>query len=667
MVHKPSHFSLMDDSGLAEIERQRKELEVNINKLRKVLQHWQTCEIEYEGLREEIASLPDGSNTNDVLAIARDFGAELVDERELQTIVGGQECPRSQDQIVDLLAKRVDYVSRNARTIEKQISDAQKKRNALLLAKDPDYREDAGLPLTDITEELDDDGNVVSSKVETPGSTAPQLVEVLKKAGVKDLLEQDGIVTTTKRQSDGVKEAESMSKGERAIESCSKVEPSTLKEPAASGNRLERQPEQESTLDNSLSRSRGAGNGGHRSSPASPETTRQGSSLANETYVSATPVSLTSNAGLDKTESNDNERITATHRDDTPEEAALRREMIQYGLGEVGAIVAELDLEENESNTSFGSDFDEDDIEDEDESENESGMVKHPAMSKKYLEKMRELEAKHGIKGMQNLGPDATRLPQEVQKELERPPAAEAARKAALARVAKSYISTEPAPGQPDPEPKPSKPRKKVAFAEDLDIAREAGPQSLFKEVPVPKTRPAQPRLVEPVKNSIVERQSTIEPTDRTQPTVQAAARKPSKFRAAREAMPQTPLLPPSPTSQLPQHPLGDASKSPMPPNKIHTDSIIERVPNSKASPPSPDDLDETIHRQEIAGEYYKIRNRMIQRQGGFVGDGEADTYGEGITPLPTIDENGKEKKIKTKLQNGTSPKSLQQRQKSTK
>ncbi|ERF72379.1 hypothetical protein EPUS_07541 [Endocarpon pusillum Z07020] len=638
----------MDDSGLAEIERQRKELEVNINKLRKALQHWQTCEIEYEGLREEIASLPDGSNTNDVLAIARDFGAELVDERELQTIVGGQECPRSQDQIVDLLAKRVDYVSRNARTIEKQISDAQKKRNAILLAKDPDYREDAGLPLTDITEELDDDGNVVSSKVETPGSTAPQLVEVLKKAGVKDLLEQDGIVTTTKRQSNG---AESMSKGERAMESCSRIEPSTRKEPAASGNRLERQAEQDSTLDNSLTRSRGDGNGGHRSSPASSETTRQGSSQENGTHVIAAPVSLTSNAGLDKTgESNDNERLTATHPDDTPEEAALRREMIQYGLGEVGAIVAELDLEENESNVSFGSDFDEDDVEDdvedEDESENESGMVKHPALSKKYLEKMRELEEKHGIKGMQNLGPDATRLPQEVRKELERPPAAEAARKAALARVAKSDVSTERTPGQPDPEPKSSKPRKKVAFADDLDIAHEASPQSLFKEVPIPRTRLVQPRLVEPVKNSIVERQSTIEPPDRTQPTVQAVARKPSRFIAAREAMPQTPLLPPSPTSQLPQHPLRNASKSPMPPNTIHTDSIIERVPSSKASPPNPDDLDETIHRQEIAGEYYKIRNRMIQRQGGFVGDGEADNYGEEMTPLPTIDENGKEKKI---------------------
>lgn len=636
----------MDDSGLAEIERQRNELEVNINKLRKALQHWQTCEIEYEGLREEIASLPDGSNTSDVLAIARDFGAELVDERELQTIVGGQECPRSQDQIVDLLAKRVDYVSRNARTIEKQISDAQKKRNAILLAKDPDYREDAGLPLTDITEELDDDGNVVSSKVETPGSTAPQLVEVLKKAGVKDLLEQDGIVTTTKRQSSGVKEAESTS-GDRAIETFSKVEPSTLKEPAASGHRLERQPEQDPTLDNSLSRSRGNGNGGHRSSPASSETTRQGSSQENGTHVSATPVSLTSNAGLDKTgESNDNERLTATHPDDTPEEAALRREMIQYGLGEVGAIVAELDLEENESNVSFDSDFDEDDIEDDDESEDESGMVKHPAMSKKYLEKMRELEEKHGIKGMQNLGPDATKLPPEAQKELERLPAAEAARKATLARVAKSDVTTEPAPGQPDPERKSSKPRKKVAFAEDLDIAHEAGPQSLSKEVPIPKTRPAQLSLIEPVKNSIVERESTIEPTDKTQPTVQAAARKPSKFKAAREAMPQTPLLPPSPTSQLPQHPLKDASKSPMPPNKIHTDSIIERVPSTKASPPNPDDLDETIHRQEIASEYYKLRNRMIQRQGGFVGGGEADNYGDEMTPLPTIDENGEEKKI---------------------
>ncbi len=644
----------MDDAGLAEIERQRVELEANISKLRKSLRYWQTWEIEYEGLREEIASLPDGSNTNDVLAIARDFGAELVDEKELQTIVGWGECPRSQVQIVDLLAKRVDYVSRNARTIEKQLSDAQRKRNAILLAKEPDYREDAGLPLTDITEELDEDGNVVSSRVETPGSTAPQLVEVLKKAGVKDLFEQDGIVTATKRQSGDFKGAESIAE-EGTIKKSPKIESSTVEEPTASENRLERQPGQDSTLDKGMTGSGGDVNGEHRSSHTTSGTAPQRSSQENTSHVSATSVSLDSNSSLDKTgeseESDDNERLMATHPDDTLAEAALRREMIQYRLGEVGAIVAELELEDNESTVSFeedqsalsfDSDFDEDDIEDEDASENENGMVKHPAMSKKYLEKMKELEEKHGIKGMKNLGPDATQLPQEVQKELERPPAAEAARRATLARVAKPDVTTESATGKP--EPKSSKSKKKVAFAEHLDIACEAGPQSPSKGIH--KTQPTQLSLVEPIRNSIVEHQLSIESAENTQPTGQAAARKCSKFKAAREALPQTPLLPPSPTSQLLQQPLKDVPKSPVPPNTIHTDSVIERVSSTKADPPKPDDFDETIHRQEIAGEYYKLRNRMIQRQGGFVGDGEADNYGEEITPLPRIDEDGKERKI---------------------
>ena len=37
--------------------------------------------------------------------------------------------------------------------------------------------------------------------------------------------------------------------------------------------------------------------------------------------------------------------------------------------------------------------------------------------------------------------------------------------------------------------------------------------------------------------------------------------------------------------------------------------------------PPEPDEIDEQIHRKEIASEFYRIRNRMIQQNGGFVGE----------------------------------------------
>lgn len=50
---------MMADSGdvLSDLERRREELEKTITNLRKSLQHWQTWEAEYEGLKEEISFL----------------------------------------------------------------------------------------------------------------------------------------------------------------------------------------------------------------------------------------------------------------------------------------------------------------------------------------------------------------------------------------------------------------------------------------------------------------------------------------------------------------------------------------------------------------------------------------------------------------------------------
>ena len=120
--------------------------------------------------------------------------------------------------------------------------------------------------------------------------------------------------------------------------------------------------------------------------------------------------------------------------------------MLKYqGLDEVGAIVAELDLAEGTSDEDY--DPDDDDLligseEEEDESEDETGKAKHLNVSEGYKKKMEELEKKLGLTDLTNFGPDAN-LPPDVTTQLDRPPAAEAARKAALARhesVAKSSL-----------------------------------------------------------------------------------------------------------------------------------------------------------------------------------------------------------------------------------
>ena len=53
--------------SLADLERYRLQLEENIKKLRASLRHWQTWEIEYEGMKEEILELGDVHSCSDLV------------------------------------------------------------------------------------------------------------------------------------------------------------------------------------------------------------------------------------------------------------------------------------------------------------------------------------------------------------------------------------------------------------------------------------------------------------------------------------------------------------------------------------------------------------------------------------------------------------------------
>ena len=52
-------------------------------------------------------------------------------------------------------------VQRNVKTVESLIVTAEEKLNSLLVIRQPEVRNDEGLPLTEIREELDEDGNVI--------------------------------------------------------------------------------------------------------------------------------------------------------------------------------------------------------------------------------------------------------------------------------------------------------------------------------------------------------------------------------------------------------------------------------------------------------------------------------------------------------------------------
>ncbi|OAL34421.1 hypothetical protein AYO20_06264 [Fonsecaea nubica] len=576
----------MDASALARVELQRVELENNIAKLRKSLRHWQTLEIDYEGLKEEFLGIPEDASPDVCLQAAKDFKPEIIDETELQELLRDKSSrPRRPSQLVDLLSKRADYVTRNIETIRKQLSDAEKRRNALLLAEEPDHRDEAGLPLAEITEELDDMGQVISSKVETPGANAPNLIDVLKRAGVHDLEETNGTIT----------KAES---------------PANHPDGNAPASQIEVDED-----------------GGEESS--SPDNTP----LAGIVQQAQSPTDA-----------------FPTNPNDTEAEAELRREMLEYsrGLDEVGAIVAELELEEeasdisydeNEDDLDFDSDMDLEDLE-EDESEDESGKSRRPlSLPRGYQKKMEELQEKLGLK---NIGPQPeVEATMEQVKHVERPPAAEAARKAAIARHdnskksnLKSSLSKSAEADKSIKEKKPSK--KKVAFSTDLDIAHEQPPSGKMPPSNRPPLRDTQTSKLRPIKDSIIER---VSDQDEEAPTIPAAPAtktvKQSRFKAARESLPQTPkFASPMPFSS---ERVEDTGASPQSRSSVVTAQVVERSFSKAPKAPSPDDFSEEDHQREIAREYQQHRMKRIASQdGGFLGNSED---GE-ITPLE--DANGR-------------------------
>lgn len=50
-----------------DLERRRLSLERNVAKLRASLQYWQACEIEYEGMKEDILRLGDKANAGNLV------------------------------------------------------------------------------------------------------------------------------------------------------------------------------------------------------------------------------------------------------------------------------------------------------------------------------------------------------------------------------------------------------------------------------------------------------------------------------------------------------------------------------------------------------------------------------------------------------------------------
>lgn len=353
----------------------------------------------------------------------------------------------------------------------------------------------------------------LASAVSEPGQAAPQLLESLRKAGVKDLPSKTEDESPTVQIPEKVQQALADNKTKA---DSSKTSPNAT---TAEGS--------------SSSQAKGKKPRNPRKSVSFTADTKTESLLEHKsktkipTVKPVDPVIPVVDGSPENAAIHHQPVIPAN---ESPEDAALRRQMIQYNMSEVNNIVAEMNLDDEASDASYSDADGEEGIPDDsslDEDEDKFGRTKRRVLSDDYLAEMRALEQKLNAKAIQNVGPNT-------------PPEA--------STTSSGHDENETEPLTPPKSngiiktPKPPT-TKGVRFAEDLDI----------------------------------------------QPS------------------------PPSP-------PAPSTSPHPPNPNPIHANTIIERpYSNTSTTPSEPDEFDSALLRQEVKTEYNKLRNRMIQRQGGFV------------------------------------------------
>ncbi|MCJ1354811.1 MAG: hypothetical protein MMC33_004801 [Icmadophila ericetorum] len=585
--------------SFVDLEFHRMKLEENMAQLQKSLKLWQTWEAEYEGFKEEILTLGSNPKWQDLDSAGKEYG----DFQEIKDLVyDGRGQKRDSQQIIGLLSRRIDYVQENVKAISRRLETANEKFLAATVISQPEVRDEEGLPLTEIREELDEDGNVTSSSTIVPGDSTPQMLEVLRKAGVKDLPEFRTKEFASRDTEDVTK---ARSNGDSSVQDVFTVEEDpTLKKVATV--EIANRPSATSVEPSELPEW-----------PARPR--KKTVTFANDTKAfSAEDKSSTSHSKIKPKKepirlafhdpppefSNENDEARQPEcppnipHDESPDDASMRSQMLQYSMGEIGAIVAEMDIDESGSYSSYSGD--EEDGEDYDSSidgdEDEYGRTKRPVIDDNYRKQMEELEKKLNGKMMEKRGPNPD-IPENIAEKL--------------------ILSKKEANSKQESYPLSSKSAiKAVRFAEELDVADSRPIKHDKINAKLVENLP-----IRPIADKIVERS-----TPASMPITAIPAKKPSKFKAARSGPP-----PASPYPESYNHPIPTIATSPsLPPQstlptgsegRTHAPTIIERSPipdSDPAPPPEPNDLDPVMHRQEIAAGYYKMRNRQIQREGGY-------------------------------------------------
>ncbi|TLD33909.1 hypothetical protein PspLS_01306 [Pyricularia sp. CBS 133598] len=591
-----------------EIERQRQALQDNTARLRTLLQEWRLWDVEYEALKEEVE---EARGRADLVRIRRNFEGRLVNAKEVAEIFTGggkadNDAIKPADQIINQLDRRLDYVQRNIESLEKQIEKAEDRAAA---AEEAAAESGSGgasgtnedsLPIMDIVEELDDDDNVLSFRVQRPGETELKVSEVLKKAGVE--LKQDDDDESSDDESDAAPKKSTEESTEKLpspnAQTSSTASPANKPDPIIKSQAKPPTP----TQDVSAGGKKGVSFSEDTKPAADDKTNGETKPMQTKTQKKIEEIMR---QAREQEQMGTNPPVIPD--DESDDDAKLRRDMLAYSMNEIGPVVAELELEEaysdeddedgmedyglydDDDEGAYDDDDDYDD--DEDEEEDERGRSKRSALSPAYRKRMLELEKKLGV-GRQPVGKQSTMLAAADEPEDEEGEKIDY-NEPRLGRIAiRSNTTSTTTTTTPAIRPKPDPPvasamkspttaantstaKKGVRFAQEVDIAEEPAAAPLAKP-----HEPVEP-MVEPV-SDIIER-------------VPAGPKQaPTRFLETME-----PNIAPS-----------------GPEGRTLADAVMEREPVTK--PREPSEFDAELLHQEAAVEYHRLRNKMIQKEGGF-------------------------------------------------
>ncbi|KAG6061847.1 hypothetical protein E4U32_002783 [Claviceps aff. humidiphila group G2b] len=585
------------------LEKHRMQLEENVEQLKKALQHWRTWDAEYEALKEEVEAIPDPCKPDDLCKVRAEFDGELLIAREIDGIFGWENS-RSRDQIINVLQRRIDYVGKNVASLEKQLETAENKYAAAMVISQPDAVDEYGQPITEILEELDDHDNVVSYRLNQPGKSLAQVQQTLEKVGVHTLSsdtstspkpEESGPVATQQADDAPAKSSLTPSPNRSTSAPTTTPTPSVKKSVSFSEDVQDPQPP-----------------------PAK---------------VSARAKRVDRIMKTAKEQEDINLQNAVIPEDEDEDDAELRRQMLQYSMGQVGAVVAEIDLEEDisdnddsgvecgDNDVDEGDDNDDDDDDeydddddyddDEEEEEDKFGRFTGRVITDKYRRRLLELEQRLGVKS--RFTEQAER--DEATQSRDEP--------GGIGRITVNQgtdsmsSSSRPAPTKSNLKESRDgdvEEKKGVRFAEALDIAPETEAEA--ESAPM---REREAPLVEPLSDIV----------ERTTPTATSSAkpaRKQSRFRAARDVNPVTEsgVIPKGPFD-VPMHYVQQEQRTVPtgPEGSTIADKLVERDTPLSHSVIAPDEFDDTMAQREVADEYHRMRRKFIQRDGGFLKEDE--------------------------------------------